>query len=487
MGEDTMREGLEHSPALEAFLQRIREAGTTDLLDDFVDDIRRVVADAIARGDLRTVSAVLDALHAPDRVDVFEELGIEDQRRIIEGIADADAADIMEELSDADAAEIAEGLTVKQLAAILDEMESDEAADVLLDLEPDRADELLLAMDDAAEAEVRTLLDYPDETAGGRMTRDFVALRVDRTVDESIEHLRRLSSNSETTYYLYVQDDDDRLVGIVSLRQLIISGGGTLVGDLMSEDVILVEAGADQETAARLMARYDLLALPVVDAERKLIGVITHDDLVDVLEEEATEDMYRLVGLDQAERPIDPVGIGVRKRLPWLTLNLVMQLALVGALVGFRSTIDKVAALAILFPLVTGQGGNVGAQTMTIVVRMLALGEIDRATMRRLLGKEVGVGLINGVAIGLMAGAIALFVARTPPETAGAIAAAMVAAMALNLTAGAVIGVVVPLLLDRFGFDPAVASSVFVTTLTDTLGVLFFIGLYMVFQAASLA
>ncbi len=466
---------------IESILERIRDAGNADTLDDIVEEIGTIVAEAISRGDIETVSAVLDALRAPDRVDVFETLDIEDQRRIIDEITNAAAADILEELSDADAAEVAEGMTVAQLAPILDEMESDEAADVLRDLAPQRARELLFAMDDAAEAEVRTLLDYQDETAGGRMTRDFVSLRATETVDESIERLRALAPSVETTYYLYVQDSDDRLVGIASLRQLIVSNGHSRLGDLMSTDVIQVEASADQEAAARLMARYDLLALPVVDGDRRLIGIITHDDLVDVLEEEATEDMYRLVGLDQAERPIDPVSLGVRKRLPWLALNLLMQLALVMALVGFRTTIEKVATLAILFPLVTGQGGNVGAQTMTIVVRLLALGEIDRQMMRRLLGKEIGVGLVNGVAIGLMAGVIALIVARFPVETAGVIAAAMVTSMALNLTAGAVVGVVVPLTLDRLGFDPAVASSVFVTAITDTLGVLLFIGLYSVF------
>lgn len=470
----------------DSILARIREAEADDAhdaLDEIIDEIKADVAAALLRSDVKTVEAVLAALRPPDRVDIFESLEMDDQRHILDEIDDADAADILEELSDADAAEVAEGLTAEQLAPILSEMETDEAADVLLDLSPGKAQNVLSVMDHAAEADVRLLLEYSDETAGGRMTLDFVALHADETVDQSIDRLRHLAPSVESAYYLYAKDADEHLVGIASLRQLIISPGEVLIRDLMVGDVIQIDAEADQETAARLMARYDLLALPVVDAERRLIGVITHDDLVDVLEAEATEDMYRLVGLNEAERPIDPVGVGVRKRLPWLALNLLMQLALVGALVGFRTTIDRVAALAILFPLVTGQGGNVGAQAMTIVVRLLALGEIDRSTMRRLLGKEIGVGLVNGIAIGLMAGLIALVVARTTPETAGIIAAAMVASMAINLTAGAVIGVVVPLTLDKMGFDPAVASSVFVTTLTDTLGVLFFIGLYLAFTA----
>ena len=208
-----------------------------------------------------------------------------------------------------------------------------------------------------------------------------------------------------------------------------------------------------------------------------MVGLITHDDLVDVLSEEATEDMYRLVGLDEAERPLDPIPTAVRKRLPWLALNLAMQLTLVAALTGFRSTIDRVVALAVLFPLITAQGGNVGAQAMTIVVRLLALGEFDRAAVRRLLGKEMAVGLINGLAVGVLAGGIAVVVAG--PQQALVVGLAMVAAMTLNLTVGGLIGSGVPLLLHRMGFDPAVASSVFVTTLTDTLGVLLFLGLYL--------
>ncbi len=441
-----------------------------------LEPLRELVAQAVEAGDVESVTAILSSLRPPDRVDLFESFDLAQQSYLIAEMDDEEAADILEELDDEDAAEVAALLDPAILAPIIDRMATDEAADVLGDLSDEQAEQTMAEMDDLAEGDVRPLLRYEDDTAGGRMMAEFVALRAGETVDRSIERLREMEPDEETTYYLYVVDEASRLVGIVSLRQLVVARGSQRIEQLMKPDVLSVPAEADQEEAARLMARYDLLALPVVDARGRLVGVITHDDLVDVLEEEATEDMYRLVGL-QEQRREDSIGRSVRLRLPWLTLNLGMQLTLVMALSVFEPTLERLAALSILFPLVTGQGGNVGAQAMTFVVRSIALGEIERGSQLRLLGKEVALGLLNGLAVGLLAGVIAFFVARDS-GLAGLVAAVMLAAMALNLTAGGLIGVVVPLTLRRFGFDPAVASSVFVTTMTDTLGVILFLGLF---------
>lgn len=444
--------------------------------DDAIERAAAQVDAALRRGDIAAVHAILGALRPPDRVDVVEALPLEDRRRLVELLDDRAAARILEELEDADAAEVAAGLLTDQLAPILDRMEADEAADVLLDLPPAEADRLLTAMDDAAESEVRLLLHHEDETAGGRMTRAFVALRAEDSVAHAIDELRELRPDEEAAYYLYVRDAADRLVGVISIRQLIVAGPDERIGALMRPDVFHVRVDDDQETAARIMARYDLLALPVVDQEGRLAGVISHDDLVDVLEAEATEDMFGLVGLDADDRPLDPVATSVRKRLPWLVLNLGAQLVLVAALKGFEQTLAVVAALAVLFPLVTGQGGNVGAQTMTIVVRLLALGEVNRALRRRLILKELSIGVANGLVIGLLAALIAYVVGG--PTHGPDIAAAILLAMVLTLITGSLVGTLVPLALDRFGVDPAVASSVFVTTIADTAGVVFFLGLY---------
>lgn len=464
------RDDLELAQVIEA-ARAAHESGDLDAVTEIVEE-------ALEAGDIETVSAALAALRPPDRADVFEELDLDQQSLVIVELDEEEAAEILEELEDEDRAELAGHLDPADLAPILDEMDPDEAADILGDLTPEQAELALAAMDDAAEADVRELLAYPDESAGGLMTSEFVALHADETVAQSIDRLRQAGPDSEATYYLYVVDADARLAGIIGLREMIVADPATPIRDLMSTDVIHVEATADQEDAARLMARYYLMALPAVDADGRLVGVITHDDLVGVLQEEATEDMFGLVGLDVEESPYDSVARSVRLRLPWMVANLGMQLMLVTVLKSFEPLFSHVAVLAVLYPLVTGNGGNIGAQTTTLMVRSMALGEIDRTRRLRLLLKEAAVGLSIGMSIGLLAGVVAMaYTGRS--DLALRIAVVMVLAMALNLAAGGLAGVLVPLTLRRLGFDPAIASSVLVTSVTDTLGALFFLGLYV--------
>ncbi|MFQ5459439.1 MAG: magnesium transporter [Anaerolineae bacterium] len=393
---------------------------------------------------------------------------------LLQGIEDPTAADILEEMTDEQAAEVASALDPVQLAAILAEMETEEAADVLGDIPQERAEGALHAMDDAAEAEVRTLLAYPDDTAGGRMSPGFIALAGGVTAAAAIAKFRTLARGLRGAYYLYVTDEAGQLAGVVNLRELLTAAPEATLASIMRPDPFSVRALDDQEKAAHLMARYDLLALPVVDADHRIVGVIQHEDLVDVLLEEATEDMYRLAGIGAEERPRTPVSTSVRQRLPWLVLNLGAQLLLVYALLHFSASISRVAALAVLFPIVTGQGGNVGAQTMTVVIRAMALGELDAPSSWRLAAKELAVGAILGLAVGMLAGAIALAVGGS--TLALQLAAAVWLAMILNLGAGAL---ATPLFLERIGVDPALASSMLVTTVTDTMGVVFFMGIFV--------
>jgi len=457
-------------------LAQIVETARSAQASGALDAVTEIVTDALEAGDFEVVSAALAALRPPDRADVFEELDLDQQSLLIAELDEEEAAEILEELEDEDRAELAGTLDPEDLAPILDEMDPDEAADILGDLPPEQAEATLAAMDDAVEADVRVLLAYPDETAGGLMTSEFVALHAGETVAQSIDRLRQIGPDAEATYYLYVVDEDDRLAGVVGLREMIVADPGARIRELMNTDVIHVDALADQEAAARLMARYYLTALPVVDAGR-LVGVITHDDLVGVLQEEATEDMYGLVGLDVEESPYDSVLSSIRSRLPWLVANLGTQILLVSVLKVFQPLMDHVAVLAVLYPLVTGNGGNVGAQTTTMMVRSMALGEIDRSRWYRLMAKEAAVGLAIGLAIGVLAGLVAV-VYTGQGDSAVRIAGVMVMAMALNLAAGGMAGVMVPLTLQRFGFDPAIASAAMVTGVTDTLGAFFFLGLY---------
>jgi magnesium transporter len=435
-----------------------------------IDIILEQVRDALTKEDWNQAVALVEALRPPDQADVFEELPPETQDLLLPRLNPEDSADILEEMTDEDAAEVAARLGPTELARILNEMEPDEVADLLGDIAPDQVAEALSGLKDAEE--IRPLLKHQDDTAGGLMTSIEVLLHKDITVAEALDHLRRAAPDSETVYYLYVVDSDMRLVGVVSLRQLVVAPTNACIADLMDTDIIHTYATSDREDAARLMARYDLLSLPVLDEQGHLLGVITHDDLVDVLEEEATEDIYRLGGLPSDQVVDVTVPSALRNRLPWLVLNLGTAMASATVLSLFQNTIAQAAVLAAFFPIVAGVSGSAGTQTLTVIVRGLALGEIQPRDGLRSLLREVLIGLTNGIVVGLLVATIALVWKKTP--MLGAIVGA---ATLMNMICAGIAGVLVPLGIDSLKIDPALASPVLVTTLTDSLGYLFYLGL----------
>ena len=435
-----------------------------------IDAVLTEVRAALADGDWRRAAALVEALRPPDQADLFGELPQVEQDQLLPRLDIEDSADILEELEEVDAAEVASRLGPRVLARIVDEMEPDEAADLLGDIPAEQAARVLSAMEDADE--VRPLLIHADESAGGLMTSADVTLRAEQTVEQAISHLRQIGPESEAIYYLFVANQAGQLVGVVSLRQLVVSPPSARVADIMDPNVFRVNAAADQEEAARLMARYDLLALPVVDDQERLLGVITHDDLVEVLEEEATEDIYRLGGVPE-DRPGDaPISSALRTRLPWLMLNLVTAMASATVLSFFESTIAQVAALAAFFPVVAGVSGSAGTQTLTIIVRGLALGEMDPRDGLRALGRETLVGLANGLALGSLVAVVALTWKGTPM-----LGFVVGVATLLNMVGAAIAGVLVPLGMQLLKFDPALASPILVTTVSDALGYLVYLGL----------
>jgi magnesium transporter len=435
-----------------------------------IDIVLEQVRDALTKEDWKQAVALVEALRPPDQADVFEELPPETQDLLLPRLNPEDSADILEELTDEDAAEVAARLEPSELARILNKMEPDEAADLLGDIAPDQVASALSALEDAEE--IRPLLEHQDDTAGGLMTSIDVLLHKDITAAEALDHLRRAAPDSETVYYLYVVDNDMHLVGVVSLRQLVVAPTTTRIADLMDTEIIHTHASADKEDAARLMARYDLLSLPVLDDEGHLLGMITHDDLVDVLEEEATEDIYRLGGLPKDQVADVTVPSALRNRLPWLVLNLGTAMASATVLSLFQNTIAQAAVLAAFFPIVAGVSGSAGTQTLTVIVRGLALGEIQPRDGLRSLLREVLIGLTNGIVVGLLVATIALVWKKTP--MLGAIVGA---ATLMNMICAGIAGVLVPLGIDTLKIDPALASPVLVTTLTDSLGYLFYLGL----------
>ncbi len=438
------------------------------------DKALTAVRAALDRGAVRDAIGVLERLRPPDQADVFEELDDSDQVALLPGLDVAEAANLIEELENEEAADVAERLDATTLAHIIDEMEPDEAADLLGDLSPELAQQTLAKMAEAAD--VRPLLIHADDSAGGLMTSEFLLLRERTTVQEAIQALRAWQPNEDSTYYLFVVNQDQQLRGVLSLRRLIIADPQTLIGDIMNPDPITVKAGTDQEEVAHVMSKYDLLALPVVDEGGHMLGVITHDDVVDVIEDEAGEDMLYLGGVLDEERVTGPVRVSVRQRLPWLYVNLITAFLAAGVIGLFEGTIQRLAVLAAFQSIVAGQGGNAGTQTLTVVVRSLALDEIELRDVWRVILKELAVGLLDGLAIGAAVGAFA-YLTHGSPVLGLIIGVSMVG----NMLAAGFAGALIPLLLKKFKLDPALGSGVIVTTVTDVVGFGLFLGLATLF------
>ena len=435
-----------------------------------VDVLLNQVRSALERGDLKSAVGLLEALKPADQANVFDDLQPEEQDKILPRLNPEDSADILEELQDEDAAQVAERLQTKNLADILDHMEPDEAADLLGDIEPALATKAIQSMKDADE--VLPLLEHTDDSAGGLMTAADVILKKEMTVNDAIKHLRAISPDSEQIYYLFVVDDKGVLAGVVNLRDLVVAPKEALIGSIMERDVISVKANTDQEEAVRIVKRYDLLALPVVDDGNRLLGVITYDDSLDILEDEATEDIYRLGGISK-EKPGDiSLKDAVRSRLPWLIVNLVMAMVTGTVLSLFENTIAQMAVLASFFPIVAGVSGSSGTQTLTVTVRSLATGEISVKDARRSIWKSLLLGLVNG----LVLGALVILIAYL---WKGDIRLGLIAGAAtlINIIISSITGILIPLLIHKVKLDPALASPILVSTLADSLGYLVYLGL----------
>lgn len=435
-----------------------------------VHELAKNVGRALREGKPAEAVEALERLHPADRAEVFCHLERADQNLLLTLLAPEEVGEILEYLDEEDRKELAARLELGTLSRVLDEVDSDVAADVLHELPDREAEQVLGQMKERADVE--RLLPYADTSAGGLMTPVPVVLRPWMTAEDAINLLRREKPDTDIVYYLFVVDENDRLVGVVSLRQLVIADPDTPIGQIMDPQVVYVGPDTDQEEVARLMEHYDLLALPVVDRDRRLLGMVLIEDVVDVIEEEATEDMFRMVGLSEEERALGPVSESVRLRLPWLVVNLYTAF-LAGWVVSlFEDSIAKVAALAAIMPVISGQGGNDGIQTVTVIIRSLALGEVDVRDVFRLLRKQVLIALANGVVIG---GLTALTVLLWKGNPALAVVAA--AAMVLNMLVAGVFGVIIPITLKFLRRDPAQASGVILTTFTDVCGFFIFLGL----------
>jgi magnesium transporter len=402
----------------------------------------------------------------------------------------ADVAEVLSDLSEEQATDLIHRLFLRHAAAEpLGEMEPDESADLFVRLDREEASEILSRMDpdDAVDllfelpeevqqellsrlskkdAEVLAdLLAYPPDTAGGLMSPEIIPLSLAMTVQDAIDLLRRRAEEAETVYYAYAVDDVGTLLGVLSLRDMALASPTTNLSDLVVRDAVAVDVESDVEEVARMFDKYDYFALPVVDGENVLLGVITVDDVIDVIREEATEDIYGLAGVPSEEGVDTTWWASLRMRLPWLYVRLFTALSAAVVVGLFEQTIAKVAALAVMMGVIAGQGGSAGMQTVTIITRGMALGEMDRQKGWRLLTKELLLGAANGVLLGATVGAITYL---WKGEVLLGVAVCL--AMWLNLVVAGIAGVAIPLGVQSLGKDPALASGIFLTTVTDVLG-----------------
>ena len=370
------------------------------------------------------------------------------------------------------------GLAPGRIAAVLRGVPDDVATDAVRELPGEVGQRVLAAVPLRQQRAIGRLLEHDEDTAGGRMTGQHISMPPDRTAGEAIDDLRSLRPDAAQPFYVYVAGEDRRVEGVVNVRSLITARPDTPIARLASSGVVSVTAGTDQEEAARLLKRYKLLALPVVDGEGRLLGAITADDLIDVLEDEATEDMFRQVGVHERE-DLRSVARSVRFRLPWLLVNLATVLLAAFVVALFEDTVARAAVLAAFLPVVAGQGGNAGIQTLTVVIRSLAIGRLGGHNLWRVVWREAATGAVNGLAVGA---AIALIAWLW--QGSAALGAVVGLALFANMLVGVLAGVLIPMGLRRFRQDPALSAGIWLTTATDVIGFAVFLGLAALFVDA---
>ena len=369
----------------------------------------------------------------------------------------------------------------EQLAPVLAHLEIDDMLSLVEELPEDRREGVVALLPEVRREDLRKVALYPESSAGRVMTTDYLALDAKMSAEEAIGHIRARGGDaqSDSVLYLYVCDEETRLLGVVPIRRLVTAPPERPCGELMVRDPVSVLVDTDQEEVAAIVARYNLLAVPVVDTQGKMLGVITVDDVIDVIREEATEDIYHLAGLSEEDRVFSPVQLSVKKRLPWMMINLVTTFMAAWIVGLFERTIEQVVLLAVLMPVVAGMAGNGGAQALTVVARGIALGELEFSSALRAVGKELAVGLAVGTATGLLAALIAYFWGGNP-----VLGAIVFVAMLVSMAVAGLVGAAVPLALKHAGHDPALGSSVIVTTFTDACGFFSFLAIATYFLDA---
>jgi len=431
-----------------------------------VDSVKRL----LRRGAISHLAKIVNKAHGADLSVLFRSLSRDQQRKLFDMITDVEQKGIMfSELEEDIFQDLIEDMPVEAIVEILESMSADDVADIIGRLPEGRSQDILDKMKKAESEEVEDLLRYDDDTAGGIMVPDFIALKEDVTAKEAIESLQKEHSDVEMAFYLYVVDEYGKLVGVSSLRQLVVVAPETPLKEFMSTDVFSVQTDMDQEEVARIVARYDILAVPVVDDSNRLVGVVTVDDVIDILRKEATEDILKMAGVGEEFVETKSILKSTRIRLPWLFASCIGGLFAFFIIGKFESSILKYAYLAAFIPVIMGMGGNIGTQSSTIVVRGLATGRLNVRDIWSVVLKELSIGVILGLVYGALIGSVAQL-----RYSMMALAISVALAVISSMSVAALVGSLVPMAFARINIDPAVATGPFVTTSIDIISVFFY-------------
>jgi magnesium transporter len=431
-----------------------------------VESVKRL----LRRGATSHLGKIVNKTHGADLSVLFRSLSLVQQRKLFDMITDVEQKGIMfSELEEDIFQDLIEDMPIEAIVEILESMPADDVADIIGRLPEGRSQDILDKMKKAESEEVEDLLRYDDDTAGGIMVPDFIALKEDVTAREAIESLQTEHSDVEMAFYLYVVDEYGKLVGVSSLRQLVVVAPETPLKEFMSTDVFSVRTDMDQEEVARIVARYDILAVPVVDNSNRLVGVVTVDDVIDILRKEATEDILKMAGVGEEFVETKSIFKSTRIRLPWLFASCIGGLFAFFIIGKFESSILKYAYLAAFIPVIMGMGGNIGTQSSTIVVRGLATGRLNVRDIWSVVLKELSIGVILGLVYGALIGSVAQL-----RYSMVALAISVALAVVSSMSIAALVGSLVPMAFARINIDPAVATGPFVTTAIDIISVFFY-------------
>ncbi|MFP3357065.1 magnesium transporter [Planococcus citreus] len=432
----------------------------------------------LQKGDVEAFREEFLSHHPYDQASFYEKADEETRHLLYQYLSPKEMADIFEaiEVDDDEYEDLFKEMDARYAADILSYMYTDDAVDVLNELNKDQVASYLTIMDKESAQQIKDLLHYEEYTAGSIMTTEFVAIPKNSTVRSAMNILRNAAPNAETIYYVFVIDEDRKLSGIVTLRDLIVADEDTLIESIMNDRVVSVQVSEDQEEVARMIKDYDFLALPVVDFQDHLLGIITVDDIIDVLDEEASDDYSKLAAVSDMDTFDRGPLTAAKKRLPWLILLTFLGMLTANLMGMFEATLDQVALLAVFIPLIAGMAGNSGTQALAVAVRGIATGDIEEESKMKLLFREAGTGLITGVICGIVVVGLVYFW-----KSELLIGMLVGTAVASSIFVATLAGSFIPLLIHRMKIDPAVASGPFITTLNDIISILIYLGLATTF------